>query len=259
MSRDRRWTPNDSSPGVTPTPKRRSPPTTPKETWSRSTGRTSGWVSKRATNCVWQASTAKQTPSISPDKDGNPVTWAPNKLAARTGGAEVYRSETMELRQGDRIRWTRNDKSLGLVNSQTADVTGVKNGTVTFTLEDGRVLELEKGDSQLRHIDRAWASTVHAFQGRTVDTVIAAMEANHPHLTTQKTLYVEISRARERAELVTDDRDTLRERLEAATGERIAALEAVEPVRAPSASPEKAHEIEDARAPIGSSERVQRR
>ena len=54
------------------------------------------------------------------------------------------------------------------------------------------------------------------------------MEANHPHLTTQKTLYVEIIRARDRAELVTDDRSALRERLEAATGERIAALEAVE-------------------------------
>ncbi len=62
--------------------------------------------------------------------------------------------------------------------------------------------------------------------GRTVDTVIAAMEANHPDLTNQKTLYVEISRARDRAELVTDDARALRERLEAATGERIAALEA---------------------------------
>ena len=47
---------------------------------------------------------------------------------------------------------------------------------------------------------------MHAFQGRTVDTVIAAMEAEHPHLTTQKSFYVEISRARHRAELVTDDR-----------------------------------------------------
>ena len=70
---------------------------------------------------------------------------------------------------------------------------------------------------------------MHAFQGRTVDTVIAAMEANHPNLTTQKTLYVEISRARDRAELVTDDKAALRETLEAVTGERIAALEAVEP------------------------------
>ena len=55
------------------------------------------------------------------------------------------------------------------------------------------------------------------------------MEANHRHLTTQKSFYVEISRARDRAELVTDDRAALKEQLEAATGERIAALEAVEP------------------------------
>jgi len=94
------------------------------------------------------------------------------------------------------------------------------------------MLDLAPGDPQLRHLDRAWASTVHAFQGRTVDTVIAAMEANHPNLTTQKSFYVEISRARDRAELVTDDRAALKERLEAATGERIAALEAVEPERA---------------------------
>ena len=49
---------------------------------------------------------------------------------------------------------------------------------MTFRLGDGRVLDLNAGDPQLRHVDRAWASTVHAFQGRTVDTVIAAMEAN---------------------------------------------------------------------------------
>ena len=73
---------------------------------------------------------------------------------------------------------------------------------------------------------------MHAFQGKTVDTVIAAMEARHPHLTTQKSFYVEISRARDRAELVTDDKAALKEQLEAVTGERIAALEAVEPERA---------------------------
>ena len=155
---------------------------------------------------------------------GNRADWA-----ARTGGVEVYRPEAFELREGDRIRWTRNDFALDLVNSQTAEIVEVKGDETTFKLEDGRVLQLQKGDTQLGHIDRAWASTVHTFQGRTVDTVIAAMEANHPHLTTQKTLYVEISRARHRAELVTDDRDKLRERLEDATGERIAALESVQP------------------------------
>ena len=60
-----------------------------------------------------------------------------------------------------------------------------------------------------------------------MDNVIAAMEANHPHLTTAKSFYVEISRARDRAELVTDDAAALKERLEAVTGERISALEGI--------------------------------
>ena len=160
-------------------------------------------------------------------RDGGTVAWRPSRFAAKSGGVEVYGADGIELRRGDRVCWTRNDAAHGLVNSGTAEVTGVKESKVSFCLEDGRMLELRADDPQLRHIDRAWASTAHAFQGRTVDRVIAAMEANHPHLTTQKTFYVEISRARHRAELVTDDRDALRERLETATGERISALEAV--------------------------------
>ena len=151
----------------------------------------------------------------------------PSEIGARRGGTEVYRRESIELRAGDRIRWTRNDKGLGLVNSSTAEVMGIRNGRVTLRLEDGRRLTLTPGDPQLRHIDRAWCSTVHAFQGRTVDNVIAAMEANHPALTTQKSLYVEISRARDRAELVTDDAQALRERLEGVTGERLSTLEGI--------------------------------
>ena len=53
------------------------------------------------------------------------------------------------------------------------------------------------------------------------------MEARHPHLTTQKSFYVENSRARDRAELVTDDAVELRAQLQAVTGERIAALEGI--------------------------------
>ena len=42
---------------------------------------------------------------------------------------------------------------------------------------------------------------------------------SHPHLTTQESLYVEISRARYRAELVTDDKKALGEHLETALGD----------------------------------------
>ena len=160
---------------------------------------------------------------------GEQVAWRPHMTGAKRGGVEVYRAEGIELRAGDRVRWTRNDLGLGLVNSGTAEVAAVRDGRVSFRLEDGRLLELGKGDPQLRHLDHAWAATVHGFQGRTVDRVIAVMEARHPHLTTLKSFYVEISRARHAAELVTDDAKALHEQLEAVTGERIAALEAVEP------------------------------
>ena len=178
---------------------------------------------------------------------GGEVRWEPSRLAARTGGVEVYKVERIELRAGDKVRWTRNDPDLGLMNSQAAEVRSVRKGRVTFRIEDGRTLSMTAGVPQLRHIDRAWASTVHAFQGRTVDTVIAAMEANHPDLTNQKTLYVEISRARDRAELVTDDAKALRERLEAATGERIAALEAIGAGKVESREAEKQAEATQAK------------
>ena len=160
-------------------------------------------------------------------KKGSSVEWKPSQIGGRRGGTEVYRCESIELCAGDRIRWTRIDASLGLVNSGLAEVVRVKNGQVLFRLEDGRSLELGKNNAQLRHVDRAWASTVHAFQGRAVENVIAAMEARHPKLTTQKSFYVEISRARDRAVLVTNDAAALKEQLGAVTGERISTLEAI--------------------------------
>ena len=206
------------------------------------------------------------------DDQGRIVKWAPERLAAAKGGVEVYRGVAMELRAGDRVRWTRNDPGAGLVNGATATVERIERGGVRFRLEDGSVARLAGSDPQMRHLDHAWAATVHAFQGRTVDQIIAAMPAEHPQLTTQQAFYVAISRARDRAELVTDDAWKLADQLEKATGERIAALDGValqaahetvfgggngaqrEPGRAPKAT-ERGHETgrealsEDGRGP----------
>ena len=161
------------------------------------------------------------------DDQGRIVKWAPERLAAAKGGAEVYRGVAMELRAGDRVRWTRNDPGAGLVNGATATVERIERGGVRFRLENGSLTRLAGNDPQMRHLDHAWAATVHAIQGRTVDRIIAAMPADHPRLTTQQAFYVAISRARDRAELVTDDAWKLADQLEKATGERIAALDGV--------------------------------
>ncbi len=158
---------------------------------------------------------------------GDPVAWRPYRIAAAKGGVEVYRSEEMELRAGDRVRWTRNDPGSELVNGEAAVVESIGKEGVRFRLENGKEAGLDENDPQLRHMDRAWAATVHSFQGKTVDHIVAAMPAGNPNLTNQRAFYVAISRARDHAELVTDDARKLSEQLERATGERISALDGV--------------------------------
>ena len=53
------------------------------------------------------------------------MAWQPGRIAGRASGVEVYKFESTELRARDSIRRTRNDADLGLVNSQTAEVTAV--------------------------------------------------------------------------------------------------------------------------------------
>ncbi len=167
---------------------------------------------------------------------GDPVAWRPYRIAAAKGGVEVYRSEEMELRAGDRVRWTRNDPGSELVNGEAAVVESIEKKGVRFRLENGKEAGLDEDDPQLRHMDRAWAATVHSFQGKTVDHIVAAMPAGNPNLTNQRAFYVAISRARDHAELVTDDARKLSDQLERATGERISALDGV--------AREAAHEAE---------------
>ncbi len=161
------------------------------------------------------------------DEMGHVVEWKPNRIAAAKGGVELYRSESLELRRGDKVRFTRNDPASGLTNGQVAAVESVGKDAFGFRLEDGSSMKLGEDDPQIRHLDRAWASTIHSFQGRTVDRIIAAMPAGNRDLVNQKSFYVAVSRARDRAELVTDDPKRLSDQLERATGERVAALDAV--------------------------------
>ena len=159
--------------------------------------------------------------------DGKPRWIRPAGSSIRYG-LDVYETRPIEIRAGDRIRWTRNDKKRSLINGGRAEVEGIAKGRVRFRLADGRGLSLRMDDPQLRHIDHAWSSTVHGAQGRTAEGVIAVLDSSYGALTDQSTFYVEISRARDRAVVLTDNAEELVKVLADNTGERPTAIEAVD-------------------------------
>ena len=161
----------------------------------------------------------------------------------------IYETARIRIRAGDRVRWTRNDKRHDLLNGGEAVVLGIDSRRVRFDLGGGKPLSLARDDPQLRHIDHAWSTTIHAAQAMTRDAAIGVLDTGHGRLTGQAGLYVEASRARDRFVLVTDNRETLEEALEDNDGARLTAREAVGetdlPARPPDAATRMLRDLQD--------------
>lgn len=159
--------------------------------------------------------------------NGKRIGWQPDKIAGnRSGAIEVFEKKSIVIQEGEQLRWTKNSSSnSNIINSGTCKINSINDKQLTATLESGEVLKLNLKDNILKHIDYAYASTIHAAQGKTFDKVIGVIEAEHPHLTTQKAFYVTLSRARYSAILITDNKDQLAKTLIAKAGERVAATE----------------------------------
>ena len=152
-------------------------------------------------------------------------------------------TERIELRAGDRIRWTRNRRASrsnapDLVNGGEAEIVRIGQGRVRFRDAEGRAFGLALNDPQLRHLDHAYCSTVHSAQGRTARAAIAVLEAGGA--ADRELFHVELSRASEAFLLLTDDREALVELLEAREGSEEGALEAlgIDPTEIPAVDPD---------------------
>ena len=165
--------------------------------------------------------------------DGAPRRFRPSGNASRYLG--VFDTRAIEVRAGERIRWTRNRKAPrarsghpqapDLVNGDTAEVLAIDDRRVHLRTEHGERIALARSDPQLRHLDHAYSTTVHGAQGRTARSVIAVLGS--AGLTDQTMLYVEMSRASDEFVLLTDDREALAEMLLHRPGLEESALEAI--------------------------------
>lgn len=139
---------------------------------------------------------------------------------------EVYRTGTMAVARGDRIRVTKNGearvegerKGARLNNGDIFTVEGfTKEGDIR--LEKGKVLPKSFGHMSLGYVDTSYAS-----QGKTVDRVFISVGQESLPATNRQQWYVSASRGREMAKLYVEDKGEVRDRI-AKTGQRLSAVE----------------------------------
>ncbi len=136
-------------------------------------------------------------------------------------------TRTIDIAQGDRIIFTRNDYNLDVRNGQRAmvDQVNAAGGVIDVALDSGDKKQIDI--VKYNHLEHGWASTTHKAQGSTVDRAFVYGFSNEPMASAQAT-YVQISRAREETKLyiVAGERSVEREGLPK-TIEKIERLEVI--------------------------------
>ncbi|QUL37604.1 MobF family relaxase [Erythrobacter sp. JK5] len=162
-------------------------------------------------------------------RDGRSVDWHPRQWGS--GKSEVFEPKSMELRTGDRMQFTRNDRETGRVNGLGGTVTRIDldRGKVTLKLANGREQKLNLSDPRDTHLRHAYVQTVHAAQGQTAERVLIHADSRSTNLVDQKMLYVALSRAKAEAVVVTDDKDRLVRAIYERAGEKQTAMAASTP------------------------------
>ena len=142
-------------------------------------------------------------------EDGREVDWRLRQWGA--GHAQAFASQSLELKSGDSVRFTRNDREAGRINGGRGEVIAVDEQTRTATIQtpDGRTEALNLDAARDRHIAHAYVDTAFAAQGRTADHVMIHADSRVTNLVDQKSFYVGISRAKESATIFTNDRGKL--------------------------------------------------
>lgn len=142
---------------------------------------------------------------------------------------EVFQLKEIALAKGDKVRITKNtfDESHKLLsNGQTYHVAAIDKGGNIQLRNTGSNVLYTVNNMRFGHLAHAHCITSHASQGKTVDEVFIAQPAATFGATNAKQFYVSVSRARERVQVYTDDKEALLTHA-SGLGDRRSALELV--------------------------------
>ncbi|MDD2704761.1 MAG: AAA family ATPase [Acidocella sp.] len=180
-------------------------------------------VSKAHAYRVVGIDTAKAAVTLA-DQNGRAIDWRLRQWGA--AHAQAFSAEAMELRAGDQVQFTRNDRALGRVNGQQGEIISVDPATrsAAVKLARGKAETLALDNPRDQHIAHSYVATAFAAQGRTAERTFIHAESAATHLIDQKSFYVGLSRAKETTALYTNDRAKLVAAIQERSGVKQAAL-----------------------------------
>ncbi|MCL5670754.1 MAG: relaxase domain-containing protein, partial [Acidobacteria bacterium] len=144
--------------------------------------------------------------------NGQEVSYNPRRLQ----GVNVYEIQDREFSKGDRIQFTAPFRKDRIANRELATIERIdRDGNLRLRLESGRHVEFNLREHP--HLDYGYAMTSYSSQGQTANRVIvhvAAHDLENRELVNRRFAYVALSRAREEAQVYTNDAATLASKLD---------------------------------------------
>ena len=130
---------------------------------------------------------------------------APHKVELGLAGVGAGSPVRRILRDGDKVRQTKNDYQKRVFNGDLGIITRIdpENKLITVRFDDHSVL-YEFGE--LEQLVHAWAMTVHSAQGSQWPGLVIVMLTSHYVMLERHILYTALSRAQRLAVLITQDK-----------------------------------------------------
>jgi ATP-dependent exoDNAse (exonuclease V) alpha subunit len=161
-------------------------------------------------------------------RDGSERLFEPGRLPRNLtqDAVSVHAVKTIDVHEGDRIRWSSPDPARDLLNAGLARVEAIREGVMTVSsFADGSVHELRQSDRMLERFDLAYALNAHIAQGVTTPHGIVMMSAGEPKLASAKTLLVAMTRIADQATLIVDSGRNLERAVVRNPGAKTSALD----------------------------------
>jgi conjugative relaxase-like TrwC/TraI family protein len=161
------------------------------------------------------------------ERDNKKIIIDPKRLSPsrREDRMTMVATKEIKVHEGDKIRWTTNDKLRGLHSSALGRILAIDGKGIIVETVDRSVVRLNSGDPMLRRLDLAYTLNMHMAQGVTSDKAMIVMGSEERFLANQRLFNVGVTRARDGVSVITDDQSKLTRQLDRTPGDNLSALE----------------------------------